>query len=80
MRDVVYALSEEKYTLGKECRISYGIVVYSCAEADGTSSIIASVHDITPNKEKIAKLVDNYNRLKLSVIHLSDVVEDFLAN
>ena len=60
MSDVVYALSEEKYTLGKECRISYGIVVYSCAEADGTSSIIASVHDITPNKEKIAKLVDNY--------------------
>ena len=80
MRDVVYALSEEKYTLGKERRISYGIVVYSCAEEDGTATIVASAHDITPNKENITKIVDDCNRLKLSVMHLPDVVEDFLLN
>ena len=80
MRNMVYALLKEKHILGNECRISYGIVVYSCAGADGTSTIVASVHDITSNKETLANLVDNCNRLKLSIVHLSDIVEDFLAN
>ena len=77
MRNVIYGLLEEKYTQG---RISYGIAAYSCAEEDGTATIVASAHDITPNKENITKLVDDCNRLKLSVVHLPDVVEDFLLN
>lgn len=80
MRNVIYGLLEEKYTQGNECRISYGIAAYSCAEEDGTATIVASAHDITPNKENITKLVDDCNRLKLSVVHLPDVVEDFLLN
>ena len=79
MRNVVYALSEEKIYLGNEHRISYGIVACSCAEANGTATIVASVHDITASRENLSELVDDCNRLGLSVMHLADVVEDFLS-
>ncbi len=80
MIDVTYAVTEEKYTLRNESRISYGIAAYLDADPNGTVTIVASVHDITPNKEKLSKLVDDCNRLKLSTVHLSDIVEDFLSD
>ena len=78
MIKVTYAICEEKYVLGNESRISYGIVAYSNADQDGTATIVASVHDITSDKDAIAALVDDCNRLELSTIHLLDVVEDFI--
>ena len=44
----------------------------------GSATIVASVHDITSDKDAIAALVDDCNRLELSTIHLLDVVEDFI--
>ena len=78
MINVTYAIIEEKYTLGKESRVSYGISAYS--NANGTATIVASVHDITANKESLARLVDDCNRLMLSTEHLPDVVEDYLSD
>lgn len=80
MIDVTYTISEEKYFLGNESIISYGIVAYSDAEKDGTLRIITSVHNITYDKNSLMKLVDDCNRLELSPIHLINVVEDFLSN
>ena len=77
MINVAYAISEEKYTFGEECRTSYGIVAYSNVDQDGTKTIIASVRDITSDRDALARLVSN--RLKLSTVHLNDVVEDFLS-
>lgn len=79
MMNVIYSVTEERYTLGNESRISYGIAAYANTEQSGTATIIASVHDITSDKEKLSKLVDNCNSLKLSSIHLYDVIDDFLS-
>ena len=79
MINVAYAISEEKYTFSEECRTSYGIVAYSNVDQDGTKTIIASVRDITSDRDALARLVSDCNRLKLSTVHLNDVVEDFLS-
>ena len=80
MMNVTYAVAEEKYALGEEKRTSYGIVAYANAEQDGTATIVASVRDITSDNHRLIKLVDDYNRLELSPLHLPDVVEDFLSD
>ena len=80
MINVTYAIIEEKYTLGNESRVSYGILAYSNASENGTATIVASVHDITSNKESLTRLVDDCNRLKLSTVHLRDVVDDYLSD
>lgn len=79
MKNITYAVSEEKYTFGNETRISYGIVAYSNADQDGSKTIVASIRDITSNKERLVELVNDCNRLELSTVHLNDVIEDFLV-
>ena len=78
MKNITYAVSEERYTFGNETRTSYGIVAYSNADQDGSKIIVASVRDVTSDKASLAKLVNDCNSLKLSTVHLNDVVEDFL--
>lgn len=79
MKNITYAVSEEKYTFGEEERISYGIVAYSNADQDGSKTIVASVRDITIDKDSLTELVNDCNRLGLSTVHLNDVVDDFLV-
>ena len=78
--DITYGITEEIYTLGSDSRTSYGIVAYSNAYTDKTATIVAAVHDITNDKQKLLELVQLCNKLHLSVIHLGDVVEDFLID
>ena len=78
MKNITYAVSEERYTFGDEVRISYGIVAYSNADQDGSKTIVAAARDVTSDKSGLTRLVDDCNRVKLSTVHLSDVVEDFL--
>ena len=78
MKNITYAISEEKYTLGENTRISYGIVAYSDSDQDGSKTIVASVRDVTTDKGGLTELVNDCNRLGLSTSHLNDVVEDFL--
>ena len=80
MMKLTYAVTEERYALGNESRTSYGIVAYANAEQGGTATIVASVRDITSDKKRLKKLVDDCNRLVLSPVHLHDVVEDFLSD
>lgn len=79
MTNVTYGLIEEKYNLGTGSRISYGIAAYADAQTDGSTTVVISVHDITSDKEKLSRLVEDCNKLELSSVHLYDVVEDFLA-
>ena len=79
MSDIKYGITEEKYSLKDSSRVSYGIAAYAAADDDGTASVVAYVHDITQDKQKLSELVDLCNRLELSVCHLLEVAEDFLA-
>ena len=79
MTEVTYGVTEEIYSLGGEHRTYYGIASYAVSEQDGTASIVLSVHDICADKQKLTELVEKCNRLKLSLVHLEDVLDDFLA-
>lgn len=80
MMNVTYGVTEEIYSLGASSRVSYGIAAYADAKEDGTATIVASVHDITSDKQALYELVSLCNRSELSIVHLMDVVEDFLAS
>ena len=73
---ITYGITEEKYTLGDDSRVSYGIAVYD----SGISTVIASVRDLSSDREAVEEHVRLCNRLELSPIHLNDVAEDFLAS
>ena len=80
MMNITYAVTEEKYTLGNESRTSYGIVAYANAEQNGTATVVTSIHDVTSDEQSLRRLVDDCNSLELSIVHLPDVVEDFLLD
>lgn len=51
---------------------------FGIALCDESSHIICQVDDITTDEAAIKRLIELCNRLKLSPLHLSDVVDDFL--
>ncbi len=77
--NITYGLTEELYALGTNSRVSYGVAAYCDADKDGTATIVASVHDVTANKQALMNFVSLCNRLELSPIHLKDAIDDFLA-
>lgn len=80
MINAAYSVTKEKCTLGNRSKASYGRVAYAITDKDGTATIVASVHDITSDKFRLKKLVDDCNQLELSTVHLHDIVEDFLSD
>ncbi len=76
---VRYQMIEEEACLEGEKRTSYGIVAYADAENKGPFIIQTAIHDVSLEKEEPLDLVHTCNRLELSILHLYDVVEDFLA-
>lgn len=77
---VTYGITEEKFSLGARKRTSYGIAAYGDADIDGTATVLLHVSDITCERDRITELVELCNRMKVSVLHLHDVVQDFLAS
>lgn len=78
--NITYEITEETYSLDTSTRTSYGITAYADGNENGTAAIIDTVHDITSDKQALTELVALCNRLKLSTIHLRDVIDDFLAD
>ena len=76
---ITYTLIEEEFISYNITYTSYGINVCEDLNGCGETSVVASIHDITTDKLKLSKLISSCNRLKLSVIHLSDIIEDFLS-
>lgn len=66
----MYQLYEAIYT--NENNVSY--VGYGIRE---TKSYI-TIKDITSDRLEIVKLIEKMNRLELSVIHMRDVIDDFV--
>ena len=79
MKSVMYGIIEETYALGDAARTSYGIAAYAHVETDGTAVVVERIGDITSDREKLSAFVESCNCLDLSVIHLREAVEDFLA-
>lgn len=52
--------------------VGYGIDAYSGLRR------VKSIKDITPNKEQLARQIKIWNRCRISLVHLEDVIEDFL--
>ncbi len=66
-----YSLIQNNHESHNSPHTTYGICV-----TDGVR-VIEEIPDISPNREQVNELVSLCNRLKLSSIHLHDVVEDF---
>lgn len=77
--NITYGITKEIYYLGINSRTSYGIAAYADTTDNGTAAVIASLHDITDDRDSLVELVLLCNRLELSLFHLNDVIEDFLA-
>ena len=75
---ITYGVVEEKYVLGKSKGTAYGIAAYADAETDGTATIVASVNDISSDKDKVEEFAKICNRAKLSPRALKDAAEDFV--
>ena len=76
---ITYGIIEETYALGESKRTWYGIAGYADAEVAGTAAIAVACHDVTEDVRSLQALVSLCNRHALSPLHLSEVVEDFLA-
>ena len=79
MTPITYGIFTGIYECKKECRTSYGIVVFADIDEDKTATIVALIRDISSDRKAVEELVQKCNLLNLSLYHLSDVVEDFLA-
>ncbi len=66
MNQITYTLCEEQ---NEDNATSYGIIALKK---------ITEIKGITPDKEKLTKLINLCNQLELDPIHLKDVVCDFL--
>ena len=56
MMNVTYGITKEIYSLGNSSRVAYGIAAYANSKEDGTSTIVASIHDITANEQALLEL------------------------
>ncbi len=80
MSHVFYKILEQHCCLENDICQSYGIAAYTFAESTSSSAIVAVVNNITSDRQRLSNLVQQCNLLKLSPIHLKDVVEDFLIS
>ena len=72
-----YVIKEETHSERQYATTAYGITVY---EKESETTATTELNDITSDKVRLEKLVENCNKFELSSLHLKDVVEDFLAD
>ena len=70
-----YEVIENLYKNGEKIRIAFGIAAIESVN----KTVLESYPDLSINFDLVENLVNTCNRLELSIIHLRDVVEDFLA-
>ena len=68
-----YKIIEEKCTLENNTYVGYGVSAVSVE-----SDVICTYHDVSTNKEELECLVEKCNKVGLSLVHLGDVIDDFL--
>lgn len=71
-----YVVVREDYLDDAHSRTAYGIAAVE--ECDGCPAVMQSVSDVCADFAPVQELVQCCNELQLDLIHLYDVVEDFL--
>lgn len=72
-----YKVTQQVHYIGDDRIIFYGIAVYDKTDS---LTLIKDFNDISTDQAAIENLVKRCNHGKLSVIHIDEVIEDFLAN
>lgn len=80
MNKITYGIVKEEHICGKTSRISYGVAAYSTVETDDSATVLEVINDISSDEQSIVDFVEKCNNLKLSLYHLKDAVEDFIAS
>lgn len=78
--NITYGIIKEEFCIDSDTRVSYGIAAYDNVDESGSAMVIASVSDITQDSQALLKLIMQCNKLKLSPVHLNDVIADFLES
>ncbi len=79
MNKVRYGIIEETYVLDNIRRTSYGVAAYEDLGKEGIYAVVMQIGDICSDREKLLTFIESCNQLDLSLIHLRDAVDDFLA-
>ena len=74
----VYRMIERTHTEISTAPTYYGIGAYCYDRKEKSYITLKEIHDITEDKNKLFELVKKCNKYKLSVVHIYDIVEDFL--
>ena len=72
-----YIVLKNTYINGDAIRVGYGIAAVEAY--DGVTTVLESIDDISPDIAPVERLVELCNLHKLEVVHLKDVVDDFLV-
>lgn len=72
-----YITVQQEYGEGALKKTDYGIAAVT--EEDGCVVVIQSFTAVTSDKLRIRKLVQLCNELELDIIHLEEVIDDFLT-
>ena len=72
-----YIVVRNEYICGENTCISYGIAAIEIC--DGVISVLKSVSDISSDFSTVENLVNLCNVKELDLIHIEDVINDFLA-
>ncbi len=78
LQAAAYDIIDETYSDQDDTYASYGIVAYT-AENQPLPTVVAMVHHITFNRKRLSQLVSLCNQGQLSLLHLEDVIDDFLS-
>lgn len=74
-----YALIKEQKISADNCGYqAYGIAAFAVHE--NYSQEIMHISDISTDKERLSLLIEKCNRLKVSPIHLKEIIEDFILS
>ncbi len=80
MSRVVYGIIKEEYSCNKSRRVAYGIAAYADEAGEESACVLASARDLSDEQASVEKLVALCNREQLSIEHLQDIAEDYLAS
>ena len=79
MINVTYKITEGTHGSEDGVSKSYGIAVFANIDMNETTSVLASIQDITTDRDALDELVNLCNSMELSPLHIRDVIEDFLV-
>ena len=78
MMITVYRMIERNHTGKEGAPTYYGIGAYRYDSKTKKYITLIEIHDITEDKSRLFKLVQDCNKYELDLLHIHDIVDDFL--